>query len=217
MGNCQAIDAATLVIQHPNGKVEKFYGAVSASEVMKMNPGHYVALLISTTLCPSSNPKSKTNGPDNNAGDDHDHKNSDMTNEKKTTSSTGSVRITRIKLLRPTDTLVLGQVYRLITTQEVMKGLWAKKQAKGKRSNQFEPLTAERLQREKAAAASRRSEAASELDKDNNQVMTKTDRHHHRPRTSTSSSGSSSSSQSAATARPRTWQPSLQSISEAAS
>ncbi|XP_062028219.1 uncharacterized protein LOC133744106 [Rosa rugosa] len=209
MGNCQAIDAATLVIQHPNGKVEKFYGAVSASEVMKMNPGHYVALLISTTLCPSSNPKSKTNGPDNNAGDDHDHKNSDMTNEKKTSSSTGSVRITRIKLLRPTDTLVLGQVYRLITTQEVMKGLWAKKQAKGKRSNQFEPLT--------AAAASRRSEAASELDKDNNQVMTKTDRHHHRPRTSSSSSGSTSSSQSAATARPRTWQPSLQSISEAAS
>lgn len=54
---------------------------------------------------------------------------------------------------------------------EVMKGLWAKKQAKGKRSNQFEPLTAERLQRETAAAASRRSEAASELDKDNNQVI----------------------------------------------
>ncbi|XP_004299578.1 PREDICTED: uncharacterized protein LOC101296959 [Fragaria vesca subsp. vesca] len=216
MGNCQAIDAATLVIQHPNGKVEKCYGAVNASEVMKMNPGHYVALLISTTLCP--NPKSKANGADQNKGDDdHSHKVSDTTNEKKTTSTTGSVRITRIKLLRPTDTLVLGQVYRLITTQEVMKGLWAKKQAKGKRSNQFEPLTAERLQRETAAAASRRSEAASELDKDNNQVMTKSDRRHHRPRTSPSSSGSSGNSQAAATARPRTWQPSLQSISEAAS
>ncbi|KAK9925834.1 hypothetical protein M0R45_023099 [Rubus argutus] len=211
MGNCQAIDAATLVIQHPSGKVEKLYGAVSASEVMKMNPGHYVALLISTTLCPS-NPKSKIDGHDHKS-DDLTHKNSDMINEKKsTTNTTSSVRITRIKLLRPTDTLVLGQVYRLITTQEVMKGLWAKKQAKGKRSNQFEPQTAERLQRETAVAGSRRSE----LDKDNNQVMTKNERHH-RPRTSTSSSGSTSSSQSAATARPRTWQPSLQSISEAAS
>lgn len=48
-----------------------------------------------------------------------------------------------------------------------MKGLWAKKQAKGKRSNQFEPQTAERLQRETAVAGSRRSE----LDKDNNQVI----------------------------------------------
>lgn len=48
-----------------------------------------------------------------------------------------------------------------------MKGLWAKKQAKGKRSNQFEPQTAERSQRETAVAASRRSE----LDKDNDQVI----------------------------------------------
>nr|APR64085.1 hypothetical protein [Populus tomentosa] len=79
MGNCQAIDAATLVIQHPNGKIENLYWPVSASEVMKTNPGHY--------------------------------------------------------LLRPTDTLVLGHVYRLITTQEVTKGLWAKKQAKLKKND----------------------------------------------------------------------------------
>uniref|UniRef100_A0A803P8Y3 Uncharacterized protein n=1 Tax=Cannabis sativa TaxID=3483 RepID=A0A803P8Y3_CANSA len=115
MGNCQAIDAATLVIQHPNGKVEKLYCPVSASEIMKTNPGHYVALLISTTLCPTK-----------------------PTTDKNTTTSTtttttgagtgtggnGSVRLTRIKLLRPTDTLAL----------EVMKGLWAKKQAKLKRN-----------------------------------------------------------------------------------
>ncbi|KAA8542640.1 hypothetical protein F0562_023861 [Nyssa sinensis] len=103
MGNCQAIDNATLIIQHPCGRVEKLYWPVTASEVMKMNPGHYVALLLSTTTTTTT-----TNN--------HHH----------------PVRITRIKLLRPTDTLVLGQVYRLITTQEVMKGLWAKKYAKMK-------------------------------------------------------------------------------------
>ena len=108
MGNCQAIDAATLVIQHPSGKVEKLYWAVSASEIMKTNPGHYVALLISTTLCPT-----KPNEND---------KNSTIINNNNdrgtgTGTGTGTVRLTRIKLLRPTDTLVLGQVYRLITTQ----------------------------------------------------------------------------------------------------
>lgn len=91
MGNCQAVDAATLAIQHPSGKVDRLYWPVSASEVMRTNPGHYVALLISTTLCPS---------------------NSNASNAE-------SVRVTRIKLLRPTDTLVLGQVYRLITTQGI--------------------------------------------------------------------------------------------------
>ena len=99
MGNCQAIDAATLVVQHPCGKVDKFYWPVSASEIMKMNPGHYVALLISTTLYHSSN---KDKCPANS-----------------TNNNVNPVRLTRIKLLRATDTLVLGQVYRLITTQGI--------------------------------------------------------------------------------------------------
>ncbi|GMN45828.1 hypothetical protein TIFTF001_015017 [Ficus carica] len=198
MGNCQAIDAATLVIQYPSGKVDKLYWPVSASEIMKTNPGHYVALLISTTLCPS-NPS------------DHIHVNTN-TNTTNTTkldpnnfiassninnnNNNGPVRLTRIKLLRPTDTLVLGQVYRLITTQEVMKGLWAKKQAKLKRNSQTE----------KPVAAIKGSEM---VDKEVHQVI-KQERH--RPRTATSSATAS-----AATARPRTWQPSLHSISEAAS
>lgn len=152
MGNCQAIDTATLVIEQPNGKVERLYCPVSASEVMKTNPGHYVALLISsTTLCTSKNTENCPNKKHNN-----NH----------------PVRITRIKLLKPTDTLLLGQVYRLISDQgqllsiftlfsflflfsfplkkfypfslnlnlcvilvsEVMKGLWAKKQAKMKKN-----------------------------------------------------------------------------------
>ncbi|XWS48127.1 hypothetical protein CRYUN_Cryun13aG0046400 [Craigia yunnanensis] len=116
MGNCQAIDAATLVVQHPSGKVDKFYWPVSASEIMRMNPGHYVALFISTTLYHSSN--------------------NDKCPDNSTNNNVNPVRITRIKLLRPTDTLVLGQVYRLITTQEVKKGLCSKKHAKMKRNQQ---------------------------------------------------------------------------------
>ncbi|KAK9090492.1 hypothetical protein Sjap_023669 [Stephania japonica] len=49
MGNCQAIDAASMVLQHPNGRAERLYWPVTASEVMKMHPGHYVALII--TIC----------------------------------------------------------------------------------------------------------------------------------------------------------------------
>lgn len=112
MGNCQAIDAATLAIQHPCGKVDKFYWPVSACEVMRMNPGHYVALLISTTLCPTNtnNNKDKEEGPANNSSSSS----ISITNNN---GNGNSVRLTRIKLLRPTDTLVLGQVYRLITAQ----------------------------------------------------------------------------------------------------
>ncbi|KAH0975558.1 hypothetical protein GBA52_017457 [Prunus armeniaca] len=164
---------------------------------MKANPGHYVALLISTTLC-SSNP--------NNNGDQKDKN----LNQKDNNNNSTSVRLTRIKLLRPTDTLVLGQVYRLITTQEVMKGLWAKKQAKVKRShsNQVEAeQTQERVREKPVLTATRRSEA-SELEKDNQ--VGKHERGH-RPRTA----ATSSTHQSASTARSRTWQPSLHSISEA--
>ncbi|XP_075089306.1 uncharacterized protein LOC107818201 isoform X2 [Nicotiana tabacum] len=81
MGNCQAIDAAALVIQHPSGKIERTDWPVSA-------------------------------------------------NEDKT------VPFTRVKLLRPTDTLVLGRVYRLVTTQEVMKVLRAKKHGKMRKKQQ---------------------------------------------------------------------------------
>lgn len=87
MGNCQAVDAAALVIQHPNGKIDRMYWPMTASEVMKMNPGHYVSLIIPLPI-----------------SDDHQDK---------------TVRFTRVKLLRPTDTLVLGRAYRLVTTQGI--------------------------------------------------------------------------------------------------
>lgn len=90
MGNCQAVDAAALVIQHPSGKQERMYWSVTASEVMKMNPGHYVSLIIPLPV----------------SGNGHENSENDKT-----------VRYTRVKLLRPTDTLVLGRAYRLVTTQ----------------------------------------------------------------------------------------------------
>ena len=87
MGNCQAVDAAALVIQHPNGRIERMYWSVSASEVMKMNPGHYVSLIIPLPSTDEENTEEKT------------------------------VRFTRVKLLRSSDTLVLGRAYRLVTSQ----------------------------------------------------------------------------------------------------
>lgn len=109
MGNCQAIDNATLVVQHPNGRADKLYSSVTASEIMKMNPGHYVALLLTTTLCNSNSTATKSAAANRNTGGGG----GTTTKDKKNIP----VRITRIKLLRPTDTLVLGHVYRLITAQ----------------------------------------------------------------------------------------------------
>ncbi|KDP31139.1 hypothetical protein JCGZ_11515 [Jatropha curcas] len=197
MGNCQAIDAATLVIQHPSGKVDKFYWPVSAAEIMKMNPGHYVALLLSTTLYPTT-------------------KNAECPNTTTTVvvtptttttnNNNSSVRITRIKLLKPTDTLLLGHVYRLITTQEVMKGLWEKKQAQKKKNK---PESAEKPSPDVEVKRS-------QLEKHHRQVS-KTERSRGKTTTATNS-GSGSATAAAAAARSRTtWQPSLQSISEAVS
>lgn len=91
MGNCQTIDAAALVIQHPSGKIERLYWSVSASYVMRANPGYYVSLIMPL-------PKEQEGENSNNE-------------EKK------PVLFTRVKLLKPDDTLTLGHAYRLITTQ----------------------------------------------------------------------------------------------------
>ncbi|CAI0398749.1 unnamed protein product [Linum tenue] len=211
MGNCQAVDAATLVIQHPTGKVEKLYWPITAAEVMKTNPGHYVALLLSTTLYPPTS-SSATNATKSAGG------------------SGGPVRLTRIKLLRPTDTLTLGHVYRLITNQEVMKGLLAKKQAK---LNQNNTQSAED-QQSASKSEDRRKQSSSVLPT----TISETDESRRRRRShggshpvtrnernrGSSSSSSSSSSLSAGGAgsgsgsgrSSRTWQPSLNSILESA-
>jgi len=55
MGNCQAAEAATVVIQHPGNKVERVYWSVSAHEVMNSNPGHYVAQVVTSPTSKSEN------------------------------------------------------------------------------------------------------------------------------------------------------------------
>jgi hypothetical protein len=92
MGNChcQAAEAAAVVVQHPGGRVERLYWSTSAAEVMRANPGHYVALV---TLRVAEERHDAADG------------------ERRT------VRLTRVKLLKPKETLLLGHAYRLITTQ----------------------------------------------------------------------------------------------------
>ncbi|KAG6473272.1 hypothetical protein ZIOFF_067185 [Zingiber officinale] len=87
MGNCQAADAAAVVIQYPGGKVERLHWPTTAANVMKSNPGYHVALV---TLDVPPNER-------------HD-------------GGVG-IRITRVKLLKPKEMLLLGQVYRLIASQ----------------------------------------------------------------------------------------------------
>ncbi|XP_038997741.1 uncharacterized protein LOC120122687 isoform X2 [Hibiscus syriacus] len=55
MGNCQAAEAATVVIQHPGNKIERVYWSVSANEIMGSNPGHYVALVVTSPTLKNEN------------------------------------------------------------------------------------------------------------------------------------------------------------------
>jgi len=89
MGNCQAAEAAAVVLQHPGGRVERLCWSTNAAEVMRANPGHYVALV---TLRVAEERQDAPGG------------------ERRT------VRLTRVKLLKPKETLLLGHAYRLITT-----------------------------------------------------------------------------------------------------
>ncbi|XP_073049353.1 uncharacterized protein [Primulina eburnea] len=173
MGNCQAIDNASLVIQHPDGKVDNLYFPVSAQQIMKMNPGHYVAVLLTTityssTAAGSAAAKSTDKIP---------------------------LRVTRIKLLRPTDTLVVGHVYRLVTAREVMKGLRAKKQGHAEKHGE--------MVSEKSCSGFEQVIKRTELEKAR-QVKHKGSRNNNSSRVKCSVSKS------------RAWQPSLKSISEAA-
>ncbi|WCJ21703.1 hypothetical protein M5689_003838 [Euphorbia peplus] len=174
MGNCQAIDAAALVIQHPGGKIERFYWPILASEVMKLNPGHYVSLII--PLPPSD--------------DNPDHEG------KK------PVQFTRVKLLRPTDTLALGHAYRLVTTQEVIKVLRAKKSAKLKRQQQDssdKQLASDSENGTKPVSINKKN-------KDKDHQATKPERHRQRAPANNSIA-----------MRSKSWRPALNSISEAGS
>ena len=98
MGNCQAAEVSAVIIQHPGGKVDRLYWSTTAAEVMRNNPGHYVALVILRVPADNSKPAAGDAGAASSGGG-------------------GGAKITRVKLLKPKDTLLLGQVYRLITAQ----------------------------------------------------------------------------------------------------
>lgn len=177
MGNCQVIDAATIVIQHPCGRVDKLYWPVNASDIMKMNPGYCVALLLTTTAA-AATPSTPDGGG----------------------SRPNIVRFTRVKLLRKTDTLVLGHVYRLIATEEVMKGLWERKCAKMKKQQESVKGTETEQKLGSTVEIEKRR-----LKIDNSNQVAELER---QQRTTSTNS---------ATTRSRAWHPSLQSISEAGS
>ncbi|CAK8536981.1 unnamed protein product [Lathyrus sativus] len=163
MGNCQAVEAAVLVIQHPCGKIDRLYWPVTVSEVMKTNPGHYVSLIIPLPVLPE-----------------------EQNQEQKT------VKFTRVKLLRPNETLNLGHAYRLITNQEVMKVLKAKKHAKSKKTQ------------EDAVLSGYETKKGEESDQGNTYQGGRTERHKQR----------GGSTNPAAVQRSKSWRPSLQSITE---
>ncbi|KAI4328301.1 hypothetical protein L6164_020664 [Bauhinia variegata] len=173
MGNCQAVDAAALVIQHPCGKIDRLYWSVTASEIMKMNPGHYVSLIIPLPVPEEQNQEQKT------------------------------VRFTRVKLLRPNETLNLGHAYRLITTQEVVKVLRAKKHAKTKRP-QTESIEKSHTVPEKQSSASEADSVKQDTRKTYQEV--RAERHRQR-----------AASVNSAAVRSKNWRPSLQSITESPS
>lgn len=118
MGNCQAVDNASFVLQTQNGRAERFYSPISAAEIMKLHPGHHVALLLTTTFY-SSPPPSTTTTTSSHHHHHHLHRrqHAENNNNSPTKNTNQPLRVTRIKLLRPTDNLVLGHAYRLITTQ----------------------------------------------------------------------------------------------------
>jgi hypothetical protein len=134
MGNCQAAEAATVVVQHPGGRVQRLYWATSAAEVMRANPGHYVALVTHRDAAADEHKKQQQQQQPNKAEQ-----------EQKQRVVATAPRVTRVKLLKPRDTLLLGQAYRLITVAEVTKAMQAKKEDKTRRA-QLQQLPHSKLQ-----------------------------------------------------------------------
>ncbi|KAF0914237.1 hypothetical protein E2562_027806 [Oryza meyeriana var. granulata] len=101
MGNCQAAEVATVLIQHPGGgRTERAYWAMSAGAVMAANPGHYVAAVITSPPAAGAS------------------------------SGAAAAPVKHLKLLRPDDTLLLGRVYRLVSFEEVLREFASKRHVK---------------------------------------------------------------------------------------
>ncbi|KAJ8492171.1 hypothetical protein OPV22_013892 [Ensete ventricosum] len=111
MGNCQAAEAATVVIHHPGGKVERAYWSLSASQVMAANPGHYVAVIVDgyPSRLPPPALQSSTSSF-------HAYRSCSGSS-----SAGGAAPVKHLKLLRPDDALHIGHVYRLVSFEEVVR------------------------------------------------------------------------------------------------
>ncbi|VAI32121.1 unnamed protein product [Triticum turgidum subsp. durum] len=213
MGNCQAAEAAEVIIQHPGGKVERLYWPTPAAEVMKTNPGHYVALVILRL-----SPEDKAAAGDEAAA------------AAAVAGAGAAAKITRVKLLKPKDVLHLGQVYRLITAQEVTKALRARKNDKMRRceaikqqhdqlrrgdgaeqgasdkNDKMRRCEAIKQQHDQLRRGDGAEQGASDKDANAN-AKQRGEKDRHR---------GSGGAQPAGSGRGRHWRPSLQSISEAA-
>ncbi|XP_039854058.1 uncharacterized protein LOC120712361 [Panicum virgatum] len=176
MGNCQAAEAAAVVIQHPGGKVERLHGQATAGEVMRGNPGHYVALVVL-----------RVSGVGGAKADP-------------ATGGGGAARITKVKLLKPEDALLLGQVYRLVTSQEVAKAIQARRQDKARRCGEAPDDPRPSPAPVPAAGGRARGQSAA-ADQERKRAEKAADRQH----------------RGGGGVRGRHWRPSLQSISESAS
>lgn len=196
MGNCQAADAAAVVIQHPgDGKVERLYWQTTAADVMRRNPGHYVALVVL-----------HVSGGGGGGGD------AKADPAVAAVAGEGGARITKVKLLKPKDTLLLGQVYRLITSQEVTKAVQARRQEKMRVCDEvIEQQQRPRLHRRRQPPRPRGGAATQANDEQrqptDHQERERLEKDRHR---SITAGGSGSG-------RGRHWRPSLQSITELSS
>ncbi|KAF7006459.1 hypothetical protein CFC21_021501 [Triticum aestivum] len=188
MGNCQAADAAAVVIQHPgDGKVERLHWPATAADVMRRNPGHYVALVVL-----------------------HHVSGGGVDPDPAVAGEGAGARITKVKLLKPRDTLHLGQVYRLITSQEVTKAVQTRRQERTRGFDEATEQERPRLHRRRQPPRPRSDNAATETNGEQRQPADHQERkrlekdRHHR-------------SIAAARGRGRHWRPALQSIIESSS
>ncbi|KAF8718035.1 hypothetical protein HU200_025505 [Digitaria exilis] len=172
MGNCQAAEAAAVLIQHPGeGRTERAYLALSAGAVMAANPGHYVAAVIATTPPPAT-------------GD-------------AAAAASASAPVKHLKLLRPDDTLLLGRVYRLVSFEgtharapEVLREFSSKRHVKLSRvtikakDEDEEPKPAAKHRRRRRARGDISGGAANRKDSDRSLAKSQTHHSLHRPTTS---------------------------------
>lgn len=183
MGNCQAADAATVAIHHPAGtKVERLHWSVSAHQIMSENPGHYVAHVIATSPQTAVAANGESGTPPR-----------------------------QLRLLRPDDTLHIGQVYRLISFEDVLKEFSAKKCVKlGKLLERSGGVGVEPKKKESRTSRGPSSKRDSVSANDS----MSTEEEQEVDEWGSSGGGSSSGGLRGVVGGGRRWEPALQSISE---